>query len=264
MSRSVIARLSVSAATPSTALLFCFFLFWAPGAAQASTIATADCPPFSSQTNSSPDAVSASCAGGTPGNQYGSLATSYANAQVTYGAIIVTANTMWPLEGCDPGTYSLGSGACEPSSSATGEFTQTDTFMGQGEGTLVVYYDMPAPGTVYGSASLDIDGFAASAYGGPSVISVPITFGVPVTIDATAEISASDQQSYGYFYLTDMQVFSISGTMVDDFPTVVQADSAEYVLSPEPEFLGFAVGMFGCLLMGITQANKAIDSSKSS
>src|ERR1700677_443346 len=131
MSRSVIARLSVSAATPSTALLFCFFLFWSPGAAQAGTIATADCPPFSSQTNSSPDAVSASCAGGTPGNQYGSLATSYANAQVTYGAINVTANTMWPLEGCDPGTYGSGSGACEPRARASGEVSPNDKVLGQ-------------------------------------------------------------------------------------------------------------------------------------
>jgi hypothetical protein len=85
-----------------------------------------------------------------------------------------------------------------------------------------------------------------------------------VTIAATAAIYASDEQFRGYFFLTDMQVLNMSGVMIDNFPTLIQADSAEYVLSPEPEFLGFAVGMFGCLLIGITQANKATNSSKSS
>jgi hypothetical protein len=46
--------------------------------------------------------------------------------------------------------------------------------------------------------------------------------------------------------------------MMDNFPTLIQAESAEYVLSPEPEFLGFAVGMFGCLLVGIAQARTAM------
>jgi hypothetical protein len=92
---------------------------------------------------------------------------------VIYGTINVTANTMWAsADGCDPGTYGLG--ACEPISSATGEFTQTATFVGQGQGTLVVYYNSPA-GVFNGSASLDIDGLGpgSPSKAGPVLLPFP-------------------------------------------------------------------------------------------
>lgn len=223
--------------------LFCFY--WWLGVAQADTVSTANCSPFSTQTNSLAGPTTATCSGQGPASSLGAQGSNFAAAQSDYGALTVQTGSMWALGSCPAD--------CEPDSGAEAEFSQTAIFTGtDGSGTLVATFSFSNAQNPYQSAEASVDiagtGELANGFDAPRVLTltVSITFGAPVTISGSLSGSASDNDNddpSNSLVLTDMQVLNANGNQIGDFTSLIQSDSADYVLSPEP-------GSFGPAFLG--------------
>lgn len=190
-------------------------------AAQASLISSADCSPFAAQSG----ATSASCRGSYDAGNYWT-ASSVASAEASYGSVQVSAVSTWAFAGqC---------GACQPDAAASGSFSQSATFEGQGQGTLAITFSSYNFDEALSSfrGFLSVDGAQYSDRFGPTTVTIPITFGFPVVIGGFQSAFGSDNESILFglasFSLIDMKAIDSSGVVVGDYRDIVQSAVAEY------------------------------------
>lgn len=200
--------------------------------AQASLMSMANCGPFGAESGT----AAADCRGSYDAGNYWT-ASSAATVEAAYGSVQVTAVSTWAFGGrC---------GACQPDVAASGGFSQSATFEGSGQGTLLVTFSAYSFDEALSSfrGYLSVDGAQYADRYGPTTVTIPITFGFPVVIGGFQSAFGSDNESILFglasFSLIDMKAIDAAGHEVGDYPGLVQAAVVEYgpegyARTPEP------------------------------